>query len=110
MKAIFKTSLLSLAIISFVCIFSSCKKDEEMKVLITVKMQSDSTIIVPNAKVTITKGQINDVGYSDANGQFSHTYKLEAIFDVIAQKDSLYGETVIRLKPGETAYKTVFIK
>jgi hypothetical protein len=115
MKAIIKTSILSFIVLAFAYLLSSCKKDEEMKVLITVKMQADSSILVPNAKVTITKGQTTVEGYSDANGQFTHTYKLEAIFDVIAQKSldsvtTLYGESVIRLKPGETVYKTVFIK
>jgi len=96
-------------------ILSTCKKDEDMPVVITVKMQSDTTIVVPNANVTITKGPKTTTveGVTDTYGQFRHTYKLEAIFDVFAEKitstDTLSGQTIIRLKPGETVYKTVFI-
>jgi hypothetical protein len=59
-------------------------------------------------------------GLTDATGQFTTTFKLEAILDVVASKDTnsgsgtvdpvLTGIGVIRLKPGETAYKTIFIR
>lgn len=113
MKAIFKLIILLSVIIAFIIIFSTCKKDQDMPVVITVKMQSDTNIVVPVANVTIKKGEITIEGVTDANGQFRHIYKLEAIFDVFAYKitaiDTLSGATIIRLKPGETVYKTVFI-
>ncbi|MFA4851232.1 MAG: hypothetical protein WC868_00080 [Bacteroidales bacterium] len=111
MKAIFKLIIFSSVIIAFIMIFSMCNKDEDMPVVITVKMQNDTNIIVPSANVKITKGPKTTTieGVTDAYGQFRHTYKLEAIFDVFVDKDTLTGATIIRLKPGETVYKTVFI-
>jgi hypothetical protein len=110
MKAIFKPIIFSSVIITFIMILSMCHKDEDMPVVITVKMKSDTSIVVPNANVKISKGATKIEGVTDNYGQFRHTYKLEAIFDVDANKDSLNGATTIRLNPGETVYKSVFIQ
>jgi hypothetical protein len=115
MKTIFKSALL-LFMVSFIAFsFTTCKDDPECEAVITVKLQSDTTVIVPNASIEIKKEDVHVDGVSDANGQFRHTFKLEAILDVTAEKgdtlgDTLYGQTVIRLKPSETVYKTVFIQ
>lgn len=114
MKTMFKTALLIFMISIIAFSFTTCKDDPECEAVITVKMQSDTSILVPNATVKIKKEDVYIEGVSDANGQFRHTFKLEAILDVIATKgdtlDTLYGQTVVRLKPSETVYKSVFIQ
>ena len=113
MKAIIKSFVLLLFIICIAVSFSKCKKDTECIAIVTVKMQSDTTVIVSGAYVSLNKEDVTSDGYTDASGQFRNTFKLEAILDVdamfISTSDTLIGKTVIRLKPGETVYKTVFI-
>ena len=114
MKTIIKPFILSIVIVGFISLLINCKKNTDCTAVVTVKRQADTNLVVPNAKVTIRKGDVSVTGYTDASGQFKHTYKLEAIFDVYAQKpdtiDTLTGQAVIRLKPGETVNKTVFIQ
>jgi hypothetical protein len=114
MKAIIKPLILTLTIIGMLSVFSTCKKDTECGSVVTVKLQSDTNVIVPNAIVKIHKQDVYVEGISDANGQYRHTFKLEAILDIDAKAagappDTLYGQSVIRLKPGKTVYKSVFI-
>jgi len=114
MKAIYKSLLVTLTIIGILSLFTRCNKDTDCGAVITVKMQSDTNIIVPNAIVKVHKQDVYVQGVSDANGQFRHTFKLEAILDIDAKvagapPDTLYGQSVIRLKPGKTVYKTVFV-
>lgn len=116
MKAIFKTIILSVIITGILFSLSNCKKDTECEAVITVKLQSDTSVACPNATVEIRKEDVYVMGVTDANGQMRHTFKLEAILDVNAMfpgnttpPDTMYGQTVIRLKPGETVYKTVFV-
>ena len=115
MKAIPKT-ILFFSVIFISLFFSfSCKKDKEMTATVTVKMQSDTNIVVPLASVQIgTKGDIRVSGVTNALGQFSYSYKDEAIFDIVASKqvDSvtiIHGSSIIRLVPGKTVYKSVFV-
>jgi hypothetical protein len=121
-------SLKSLFIVVFLCglvvmIFNGCKPEKtEITAIITVKYQVDTNVIVPFADVVIGKDyqDIKVTGRTDATGEFTATFKLEAILEVIATKDTntgtgpqedlLKGVAVIRLKPGEVAYKTVFIR
>ena len=115
MKTIFKSIVLLFMVSVIAFSFTTCKDDPECEAVITVKLQSDTSVVVPNASVEIRKEDVYEAGTSDANGQFRHTFKLEAILDVMAEKgdstgDTLYGQTVIRLKPSETVYKTVFIQ
>lgn len=114
MKTILKSILIFFMISFFVFSFTTCKKDTECEAVVTVKLQSDTSVIIPFAIVEIKKQDVYVEGISDGAGQFRHTFKLEAILDVWAEKDdtldTLYGATVIRLKPGETVYKTVFIQ
>lgn len=95
---------------------SSCDKDEEMKAVITVKYLSDTTQVVPFAHVRLEKYDINVEGQCNEEGVYDHIFKLEAILDVRAWLDSSqtgttekYGETTIRLLPGKTVYKSVYI-
>jgi hypothetical protein len=114
MKTITKSVILTLTIIGILSLFSTCKKETECGSVITVKLQSDTNVIVANATVKIHKEDVYVEGVSDANGQFRHIFKLEAILDIDAKvagtpPDTLYGQSVIRLKPGKTVYKSVFV-
>lgn len=110
--------ILVLTFVSFIILFafSTCKKSTDCIGVVIVKYQSDTTKVASNIKVTMTKGQIRAEGMTDSNGEFQYTFKLEAILDVIAVKDSdsvspkMYGSGVIKLKPSATVRKTVFIK
>jgi hypothetical protein len=123
-----KTMLKSLFTILFLggitmMIFTECKKpDTEITAIIKVKAQWDTLISIPFADVVIGK-DFDDVkveGKTDASGEFRTTFKLEAILDVVASIDTntgsgphepdLTGVAVIRLKPGDAATKTVFIR
>jgi hypothetical protein len=121
-------TLKSLFAILFLCglaaiIFTDCKKPKtDITAIITVKAQWDTNIVIPFADVVIGHDydDVKVTGRTDATGQFTTTFKLEAILDVIASKDTntgtggaeplLTGIAVIRLKPGEVAYKTVYIR
>jgi hypothetical protein len=113
----------SLIAISFVILFAgiitvSCtKKKTECTAVITVKKLLDTMQTVSFSRVIIAP-EYPDVrveGKSDASGVFSYVFKYEGILTVVAVKeivpatDSIRGKTVIRLKPGETVYKTVFL-
>ena len=114
MKTLSRTAILILTIIGILSFLTTCKKETECGAVITVKLQNDTNVVVPNAIVKIHKEDIYVEGISDANGQYRHTFKLEAILDIDAKAagappDTLYGQSVIRLKPGKTVYKSVFI-
>lgn len=107
---------------SIMLLATSCKdKDEDIPCVITVKYQADTNVVVPFADVVIGK-EYDDVrveGKTDATGMFSTSFVYEAILYVNATKDTntgsgpdeadLTGVATVRLRPGETAYKTVFI-
>lgn len=101
----------------FLTFTSGCKKPEETKAIITVKYTTDTTQVVPFAHVRLEKYDVNVEGQCDAEGNFEHIFELEAILDVHAWLDTsqtgttseMYGETTIRLEPGKTVNKTVFI-
>jgi len=123
MKRFFTNSIiLAFFSIAIIFLFSTCKKDKDCKVVITVKYQGDTTKTVPDATVKLYSKHTSDNfptvnGVSDGSGQFTYTYKLEAILDVESTKDTdtmlsnplLYGTGMVRLKPGQTAYKTIFL-
>lgn len=117
----FKRVLFSLVLTAFVSLFlyTSCKKeDKECEAVITAKFLSDTNIVVPFASIVIDKHDVYVDGMTDINGQFRHTFELEAILDVTANIDTssfdslvyyFEGTTVIRLKPGETIHRSVFL-
>ena len=124
MKTLPVKTLFSLSLIALFCmlIFSQCKEEEtDITAVVTVKYQNDTNVVVPFADIVIG-ANYQDVmvqGKSDAAGQFSHVFKLEAILEVVASKDTntvsgdpedlLIGQGVIRLKPGQTVNKTIYI-
>jgi len=102
-----------LAIISFF-LLPSCKDNTDCEALIVVKQASDTTIVVPNAKVKISKMDVNIEGVTNAKGEFRHTFKLEAILDVEAwdetQTPPTYGKGTIRLEPDATVRKLIVVQ
>lgn len=121
MKNLFFKSLLIVAVISLVCLLSFCKKETDCKVIVTVKYYHDTTLVVPDADVMISKSDVKSSGKSNSAGIYEATFKLEAILDVNAEKDTatqvynppippLTGAAVVRLQPGKTVHKTVFIQ
>lgn len=119
-----------LLLVFFACIItltSNCKKDYECRALVTVKWLSDTNKVVPWASIKIAPnpssyGHPNNEllaqhveGETDVNGQFKYTFNFEAILDI---KIELYhgtdtaknGAGTIRLKPGYTVNKTVYIQ
>jgi hypothetical protein len=102
--------------IGIVFSFTTCKKETDCTAIITVKRLSDTTQVVQSANVKLTRTGVSEAlllqyveGVSDVAGQFKHTFQYEAILDVIATKDTASGASVVRLKPGQTVYKTVFL-
>ena len=99
--------------------FTNCHKEKTCPVIITVKNLSDTGSVIIGANVSITNlpegGKLQNVsGTSDINGQFTHTFNFEAIMNITAYKfdtlhDSIYGNALVQLIPGQTVYKTVFI-
>lgn len=125
-----KTLLLKLMALTCVIVFvfslSNCKKDTACKAVITVKMLSDTNHVVPYVLLTIDKHTVPGAnyyfveGYTDKFGQFKYTFPLEAILDVATKLDTntnpgqqpewIVGQGTLRLKPGETVYKSIFMQ
>lgn len=111
--------LLSIIVVGFfvavICISVSCQKDEEIKAVVSVKYLSDTTTVVPFAKVRISKYDVNVEGTCNAMGVFEHTFRDEMILEVRAWEidgdgqELMYGETTIRLEKGIVSRKTVYI-
>ncbi|HOY30481.1 MAG TPA: hypothetical protein PKW80_01255 [Bacteroidales bacterium] len=103
----------------FFLVFYGCKKEStDCTAIITAKQLNDTNVVVSYADIIIAP-QYQDVrveGKTDIAGIFQHVFKYEGILDVIVFKpitgttDSLIGRGVIRLKPGETTLKTIFVK
>ncbi len=104
-----------LSVIVLIVATSSCKKDEDINVIITVKYLSDTAEVVPLAHVLIEKYDVSVPGVCNEKGVFEHTFRDEMILDVRAWEidslgeETMYGETTIRLVKGKTVRKSVFI-
>jgi len=121
MKTFLLNSFFIVGIIALVLLLPNCKKETECKVIVTVKYYHDTTIVVPDADVLIKKFDTKSSGKSNSAGVYEATFKYEAILDVFAEKDTstmvhnppvppLTGAAVVRLQPGKTVQKTVFIQ
>nr|MBC8147255.1 hypothetical protein [Bacteroidota bacterium] len=73
---------------------TTCRKPPDMQVSVYVKLRNDTSVVVPEAKVTLTKQDIEVVGYTDYKGKFTHTFKLQMQLDVFAEKDTCKCDTV----------------
>lgn len=118
-----KLLFISFFIMTLIFSITSCSDDTDCKIEIVAKLFGDTTVVVPNAKVWIHQNQTNVYGITDASGKYEHTFALEAIFNITISDSILIdtttnpdtylhriGEGTIRLKPGETVRKSIFIK
>lgn len=115
MKKILTNLFFLFVLITIITIsFSACKEDTDCNVEIITKLYNDTNMLVPYAVVTIEEGDIKVVGVSDINGKYAHTFPLEAILKVTSEDTisvpPLVGEGSIRLVPGKTIKKTIFVK
>lgn len=112
----FTKYILIIFLLSFIIAvnFTSCKKDTDCTVEIITKLYSDTSVILPGVYVKLEKYDVKVEGYTNSSGIFTHVFPLEAILDVVAADSSsspyLQGETSVRLQPGKTVRKTVFLK
>lgn len=127
MKKILSILLLLVFFTCIITLTTNCKKDYECRTMVTAKWLIDTNRVVPWAYIKIAPnpssyGHPNNEleaqhveGETDANGQFEHTFNYEAILDI---KVELYrgtdtaknGAGTIRLKPGYTVNKTIYIQ
>ena len=109
--------LATVSVVFFVVL--GCKKENtDCTAIIYAKYLNDTLVTLPYADVIIAP-QYQDVridGKTDITCKFEHVFKYEGILDVVVYKvntgsnDSVLGRGVIRLKPGETSTKTIFVK
>lgn len=117
--SLLKYTLIAMITMVVVLFVNSCKKDsKECKAIITVKKIADTMQTVSYAKIVIGPeyDYVRVDGTTDISGKFSCSFKYEGVLDVLASKpiegtsDSLFGKAVLRLVPGETINKTVFVQ
>ena len=100
---------LSIGIIASL-LFTSCKKDRSMDAIIIVKLKSSTLHGVAGAHVLLRQGDITASGYTDANGEYRHTFELPILLNVEVTKDTLKGVGSIGLgDPGTDVTKTIYI-
>jgi len=116
MKQVFPKILLAVFSLAMLGLSFSCSnEDPEYPVVITVKYLSDTTKVVPGAKITFSKNDINRMGYADSRGVYDTTFTLEMILDVRATIDTgagpahFYGESTVRLIADKTVHRSIFI-
>ena len=121
-KPVLAVSLLIIMILS-VNIFISCDKDTDCTILVTV-IDGQTQKIVPGANVYFGKdsSDYNVTGLTDSKGQFVHTYKSPAIYDMEASIDyqakideTYYwaihkeGHNSFRLREGDTIKRDLIL-
>ena len=97
-KVFFRYIFSAIVILCILISLTTCRKKPDMQVSIYVKLRDDTTVVVPEAKVTLTKQNVEVVGYTDYRGQFTHTFKLQMQLDVFAEKDTSDSDTVPKLE------------
>ena len=117
-RTFFRHILPFIIVISILISLTTCRKKPDMQVSIYVKLRDDTTVVIPDAKVTLTKQDVEIVGYTDYRGKFTHTFKLQMQLDVYAEKDTsgngstptLQGFTILKMGDlGHDYRRTVFI-
>ncbi len=98
-------------------ILSSCKKKKECTAVITVTDELSNKMSGATVRLYYTDtssngsaGTIDETQITDANGEATFTFDLEAILFIDAYNDTLSGSGIIRLTLGETSEETVVIK
>ncbi len=91
-------------------ISTSCKKDKSMEAIIVVKLMSDTTKVVPDARVYMHQGDVEVTGYTNQYGEYRHTFDLPIQLDIEVTKDTLKGIGIIQLgEPGVDVRKSIYI-
>jgi len=96
----------------------SCNKNTDCTVNIyIVDTTGFSGIQTPVAGATVKlyaninpPGQVQAMGTTDGSGHVNFTFKLPAIFDIVATKGSMTGTGLIQLNIGGNATQTVLIR
>ncbi len=105
--------VISITLVGIFLLNTSCEKNTETEVTIIAKYLSDTNKVIPFAHVSIGKHDVQVDGATDLNGEFTYTFNIEAILDVVVTKTDetppLQGETTIRLNPGKSIRKSVML-
>jgi len=81
-----------------------------MEAVITVRLMTDTNIVIPGIRVEMVKSDVKIVGYTDGNGQFRQTFMQPVQLDVEASNDTLFGFGVITLQDyGHDYTQTIFV-
>ena len=97
--------------------FSGCKEDNKCRLTVKVQDVTNTSIVIPGAKIVISKeqGSVRAEGTTDSKGEAYFTFDNEAILDIIVEKKdennyTRYGKSTVRLIPGETVEKQVLLQ
>ncbi len=111
--SIIKKHIVALSLLAFVIgtlALTSCHKDRSMTAIITVKLMSDTMVILPGVRVEMSKGDVAFFGYTDGNGEFRQSFEQPVQLDIRAFNDTLSGIGVINIGEYGTDYgKSIFI-
>lgn len=116
MKKLITLTSFSLTILLFVLLGSTqvaCHKNTDCTC--DVKVVDSTGAPVPGATVKLyaninPPGQVQATGSTDGNGEAYFTFKLPAIFDIVATRYSMTGTGLIQLQIGGNVSQTVIIK
>jgi 3-hydroxymyristoyl/3-hydroxydecanoyl-(acyl carrier protein) dehydratase len=97
--------------------FSGCKEDNKCRLTVKVQDVTNTSIVIPSAKIVISKeqGSVRAEGTTDSKGEAYFTFDNEAILDInVEKKDennyTRFGKSTVRLIPGETVEKQVLLQ
>lgn len=120
MKNTISAALISFTLLSLLAFVSSgCKKEGPCEAQITVtdtsgKFVSGALVILRQDEVvsptTGAQANIRDSAITNSIGQATFEFKLEAVLNIEASKDSLSGKDYIRLEQSKMVARTVIIK
>ena len=120
MKNTISAVLFSFTVLSLITFIApGCKKEGpcEAQIIVTDtsgKFISGALVILQQDQVTsnVTGAQANvrDSGLTNSMGQVNFEFKLEAVLNIEARKDSLSGKDYIRLEQSKLITRTVVIK
>lgn len=115
-----KFFILGLFFSSFVLFIStSCQKKTDCKLIITTIDSAGNPLPLADVKLfanvktssgATVQADLKAFGVSDGSGMSTYTFKLPAILDISATKDTKSGIGIIKLEEGKTVEKVVTVK
>ena len=119
----------ALAVVTLLAVFNQCKKEPVCELVLRIHTTNtgvDTAAALPGAYVLVgLEDNYADFakaeGYTDANGVFTHTFKYEALLDVVVTYDSsyyidevyhhdaFYGTGRVKLIPDETVEQVILV-